>query len=382
MYKIDFAKQLDKDTANVEIEGEITFAKDPMNFKSKPEDKKQYDFWSQWLFVKDETESMGVSITMGEEGDRVDQGDRIKVKGKIDEYTDRDGIMQKKLMGKIVKPKEEIKAGAEEKKQETKVTKVAKKTLVEALTEDEIKGREQIEKRNIRVKATEISSKLVVANKLEGIKRLFSFAEKIVKYIYGNYKGGPEEEEGKKIEKVEEKGKLEVKVTPGEVLKALNKGANFQTWKEVLYYATLADICPVETTEGDIQKILTGDRKLIQRVIDTKKYRVKEEEKERVEEEKAKAEKKVKDKGKEVEVDEYLEEISTKAKGIGLKTWKEVIYFAVQHDVFQPGIDVNEAKDRLFQHVELYNALLEAIEISKDVEENVQGREYTDEIPF
>ena len=77
-----------------------------------------------------------------------------------------------------------------------------------------------------------------------------------------------------------------------------------------------------------------------------------------------------------------MEEISTKAKGIGLKTWKEIIYFAVQHDVFQPGIDVNEAKDRLFQHVELYNALLEAIEISKDVIENVQGREYTDEIPF
>ncbi|GAJ21247.1 unnamed protein product, partial [marine sediment metagenome] len=112
--------------------------------------------------------------------------------------------------------------------------------------------------------------KLVVANKLEGIKRLFSFAEKIVKYIYGGYKGGPEETE---IGKIGEKGKLEVRTTPDEVLKALSKGANLQTWKEVLQYATLANICPVETTEGDIQRILTSNNKLIQRVIDTKKYR-------------------------------------------------------------------------------------------------------------
>lgn len=379
MYDISFAKKLDSGTSNVEIGGEVTFAKDPMNLKSKPEDKKQYDFWSQWIFLRDDTESIGISLSMGEAGDRVNQGDRIKVRGKVDEYSDRDGITQKKLMGKVIK--EEVKAETGREKEETKVTNVVNKTSVETLTEDEVKERREVEKRNIRVKATEISSKLVVANKLEGIKRLFSFAEKIVKYIYGNYKGGPEEEE-EKIEQIGKREKLEVRVTPGKILKALNKGANFQTWKEVLYYATLADICPVETTEGDIQKILTGDNKLVQRVIDIKKYRVKKEEKERVEKEKAKAEKEEKDKGKEIEVDEYLSSLLEKAKGVGLKTWREVIYFAVQSDVFQPGIGISEAKDRLFQHTELYNALLEAIEISKDVKENVQKEGYSDDIPF
>lgn len=72
VYKIDFAKKLDKDTANVEIEGEVTFAKAPVNFKSKPEDKKQYDFWTQWLFLRDDTESMRVSISFGKEEEKVE----------------------------------------------------------------------------------------------------------------------------------------------------------------------------------------------------------------------------------------------------------------------------------------------------------------------
>ncbi|MBA7576009.1 hypothetical protein ES708_17846 [subsurface metagenome] len=268
MYKIDFAKQLDAGTSNVEVKGEVTFAKDPMNFKSKPEDKKQYDFWSQWIFLRDETESMGVSLSMGEEGDRVNQGDRVKVRGKVDEYSDRDGITQKKLMGKIVKPKEEVKTGVKE----TKVTEVVKKTPVEVLTTDEIKERGQIEKRDIRVKATEISSKLVVANKLEGVKELFSFAEKIVRFIYYGYgeesKGNVEKPEG--VEKIGKKEKLEARVTPDEILKTLSKEVNLQTWKEILHCATLANICPVEATEEDIQRILTDNSKLIQKVINTK----------------------------------------------------------------------------------------------------------------
>lgn len=376
MYKIDFVKKLDHQTAGVTIGGKVVFTKPAKHVISPEGAERKYDFWSQFVLIEDNTGSMAANITFGDENDKLKNGDKVKLKGIIRKYTDEDSEEEKIILNKakIVKP-EEVETEAEEKKQETKVTNVVNKTLVRALTEDEVKERREVEKRNIRVKATEISSKLVVANKLEGIKRLFSFAEKIVKYVYGNYKGGPEEEEEKKIEKVEEKEKLEVKVTPGEILKALNKGANFQTWKEVLYYATLADICPVETTEEDIQKILTGDNKLIQKVIDTKKNRIKEEEK-------AKAEKEGKDKGKEVEVDEYLKEIFTKAKEIGLGTWKEIIYFAVKSDIFQPGIDVSEAKDRLFQHTELYNALLEAIEVSKDVKENVQKEGYSDEIPF
>ena len=398
MYKIDFAKQLDKDTANVEIEGEITFAKEPMNFKSKPEDKKQYDFWSQWLFVRDDTESMGVSITIGKEEDKVEQGAKIKVRGRIDEWTDRDGVLQKKLMGRIVKSpvevkvevkeevkegvKEEVKVGVKEEvgERRTKVTNVVNK-----VTEGTVKNRGEVEKRNRREKAVEISSKLVVADKLEGLKGLFSFAEKIVKYIYGNYKEETkeEEEEEKKIVKVGGETKLEVRTTPEEILQILKKKANLQTWKEVLYYATLADICPVETTEGDIQKILTDDNKLIQKVINTRRYRIQEEEKEKLEKVRVKAKKEEKIKAKEIEVDEYLKEIFTKAKEVGLKTWKEIIYFAVKSDVFQPGIDVSEAKERLFQHTELYNALLEAIEVEKAVRENISGgEEPTDDIPF
>lgn len=378
MYKIDFAKQLDKDTANVEIEGEVTFAKDPMNWKSKPEDKKQYDFWTQWLFVRDDTESMGVSISIGKEEDKIEQGDEVRIRGKIDEWTDKDGVLQKKLMGKIVKPKEEVKAEVKE----TKVTEVVKKTPVEVLTTDEIKERGQIEKRDIRVKATEISSKLVVANKLESVKKLFSFAETIVKYIYGNFKTIEEPEKKEEVRKIGKREKLEVRVTPDEILKILSKEVNLQTWREVLRYATLANVCPVETTEEDIQRILTDNNKLIQKVIDTKRYRDKGEEEERLKKEKAKAEKEEKSKEKEAEVDEYLSSLLEKAKEVGLKTWKEVIYFAVKSDIFQPGTDISEAKDRLFQHAELYNALLQAIEVSKDVRENVQREKPTDDIPF
>ncbi len=377
MYKIDFAKKLDKDTAGVEIEGEVTFAKDPMNWKSKPEDKKQYDFWTQWLFVRDDTESMGVSISIGKEEDKIEQGEKIKVKGRVDEWTDKNGVLQKKLMGKIVKPKEEVKT--EEK--ETKVTSVPNKTLAKVPTVDEVKEWEQIEKRDRREKAIEISSNLVIAGKFAS-EKISSFAEKIVRYIYSGYKEGLKEKEEEKIGKVEERKKLEDRITPNEILKILSKEANLQTWKEVLYYATLANICPVESIEEDIQKILTDNSKLIQKVIDTKKNRVKEEEEIKERGKRAKAEKEGEDKEKKAEVEEYLSSLLEKAKEVGLKTWKEVIYFAVKSDIFQPGIDISEAKDRLFQHAELHNALLQAIEISKDVRENVQGEEPTDEIPF
>jgi len=351
--------------------GEVTYVMAPKRIEPKPGGKQFNPFWSQFIVVKDDTEKIGASITFGEEEDKVGVGDEIKVKGKIDEYPDKNGVMQKKLVGKIIKEEVESEEG-------TKVT-----DTVDKVTEKTIKNREQVEKRNRREKAIEVASNLMVADKLKSSKELFTFAEIVVKYIYNGYKGGiKEEEEEEKIGEAEGKTELEVIIKPNEILKTLKEKANLQTWKEVLYYATLADICPVEATEEDIQKTLTGDNKLIQKVIDKKKYRDKEEERERLEKETAKIEKEEKIKAKEVEIDEYLDEISTKAKGIGLGTWKEIIYFAVKSDVFQPGVDVSEAKERLFQHIELYNALLEAIEVSKDVMENVQEEGYSDEIPF
>jgi len=392
MYDISFARKLDHETSGVVIGGKVVFTKPAKHVISPEGAERKYDFWSQFVLIEDDTGSMAANITFGDENSKLKNEDKVKLKGIIRKYIDEDSKEEKIILNKakIVKP-EEVKIEAKVEVKETKVTEVKSKTPVEVPVTDEIKEQGQVEKRSIRTKAIEISSNLVTTGKF-ACEKLFSFAERIVKYIYEGYKGDPkknvEELEEKtgvektEIGKVREKEKLEVKVTPGEVLKALNKGGNFQTWKEVLYYATLADICPVESTEGDIQMILTDDNKLIQKVIDTKKYKVKEEEKERLEKEEAKAEKKVKDKEEEVEVDEYLKEISTKAKGIGLKTWKEIIYFAVKSDVFQPGIDVSEAKDRLFQHVELYNALLEAIEVSEDVKKNVQEEGYSNDIPF
>jgi len=327
MYKIDFAKQLDTGTSNVEIEGKVTYAKDPINWKSAPSDKRQYDFWIQWLYLQDDTGSIGVSISIGKEEDKITQGDMIKVKGKIEEWQDRNGAVQKKLVGRLVEPSEEKKEKIiEELKKEEPVgvtnisneLKEGRGIRLTAEEREEAKKREEIALRRINLKAIEIASNLVVAKQVL-LTDMFSFVDKIVSRIYGKI-----EEEDVSTEKEEEKIILKKK-------------------------------------ERDKEQERPPQRKKEQEVKESKKLTNE----------------------KKKELDEYLMPIFIKAKEVDLEDWKNIIYFAVKSDVFNPGINIEEAKERLFQHKELYDALLEAIQAKKEILENIPSDdELTEDIPF
>lgn len=63
---------------------------------------KPYDFWSQFVTVKDDTGEVGVGLSVNSQADAVIKGQRISVeKGKIESYQNKDGKMTKKVQGKL-----------------------------------------------------------------------------------------------------------------------------------------------------------------------------------------------------------------------------------------------------------------------------------------
>jgi len=170
MYDIGFARKLDKGTSNVEIEGEVTYVLAPNHIEPKPGGKQFNAFWSQFIVLADDTGEIGVNLTFGDEGDQVKKRDRIKVKGKIDEYEDRDGVLQKKLVGREVKEKVE---------QEEKDKKVTKVTNASNAAVDNAK----INEKELKMRVLELAVKVI--EKDIKLKSLLTTANVLLNSVLG-----------------------------------------------------------------------------------------------------------------------------------------------------------------------------------------------------
>jgi len=230
MYDIGFARKLDKGTSNVEIEGEVTYVLAPNHIEPKPGGKQFNAFWSQFVVLADNTDKIGVSLTFGDEEDQVKKGDRIKVKGKIDEYEDRDGVLQKKLVGREVKDKVVTKEHKNN----------AKKEIKDEL--NSVKKDNENKMEELRIKAIELAIKAIEKN-IE-IKKLLSVA----KVLLGNIRGFEvEKKEEKTITKTEpnkvkeEKKKEEVKKDKIEdylvPIVTEGKKVDLDDWEKIIFFA-------------------------------------------------------------------------------------------------------------------------------------------------
>jgi len=227
MYDIGFARKLDKGTSNVEIEGEVTYVLAPNHIEPKPGGKQFNAFWSQFIVLADNTDKIGVSLTFGDEEDQVKKGDRIKVKGKIDEYEDRDGVLQKKLVGREVKDK--VEKPKEQNNKEAKTTEVPDSQKSVKIKEEEL-----------RIKVLEIAIK-VIEKKIE-VKKLLSTANVLLNNVLGIE---VEEEEKGNISKLktDNKGKTKKEDTKDKIGEHLmpilseGKKVDLDDWDKIIFFA-------------------------------------------------------------------------------------------------------------------------------------------------
>ena len=222
--KIKMIDELDVGISNVEVEGEITYTTKPKNVKGEKEGK-SYDFWSQFIVISDDTGKIGCNLTFGEEKESLGKGDSAKIKGTIEEYKNKDGNIVKTLRGKVVKIMEE------EGKKETSIGGNGDYWNAKyQLDLERIKiDKERNEKNNLYI-ARECAIKAVtelVKTKTMKSKDYFSFAEKIVNYIYN---GNIEEKKEEKSVKVEKKPEEEPNFVPA-TTKQKNKIFGYQDEK-------------------------------------------------------------------------------------------------------------------------------------------------------
>lgn len=96
-------RQLDIGMKNITCSGEVTWAGQQKNIKGTTAGGRDYDFWSQFIVVKDETDKIGVSITLEIDESGAKKGDEVAIeKAELIQYQDNDNEPQLKLQGKIV----------------------------------------------------------------------------------------------------------------------------------------------------------------------------------------------------------------------------------------------------------------------------------------
>lgn len=180
--KIKGIKNLDKGVSNIEISGEVTYALEPKNWIGTSKGR-NYNFFSQFVAVEDDSDSIGCNVTFRKEEQRLEEGNVVTLKGKVDEYTDNDGNLVKSFNGhRIIRDKEKKAAVGEKKNNNNKEN----KNLMIA-----------------REVALKVSARLIEAEAIEP-KDLLTSAEKLVRYIF---EGLPKE-----------KTAVEAKATEGKTL--------------------------------------------------------------------------------------------------------------------------------------------------------------------
>lgn len=162
--KIAKLKELDVGVSGVQISGDVTYAKLAKNWQGT-KNGRAYNFWSQFVAIEDSNGSIGCNITFPKEENSLEEGaTNITIKGKVDEYTDNNGEVQKSISsGRVMRNKE------------TKEATGSEKTNVK---ENEL--------HIIRECAIKAVTELVCADKVKH-ENFFPCAERIVKYITGGY---------------------------------------------------------------------------------------------------------------------------------------------------------------------------------------------------
>lgn len=173
--KIEKLKDLDIGMSNIEIEGDVTYTNFAKNWTGEKGGRK-YNFWSQFVALEDDTGSMGCNITFKKEEKALEEGDHAKIRGKLEEYEDNEGNMQKKLSGHVVKGNK-----TEEKKEEDKEE---KEENVKKEKTNNVQG--DVDLHIVRECAIKASVELIVADVISP-DNLFLSSEKIVDYIYNGY---------------------------------------------------------------------------------------------------------------------------------------------------------------------------------------------------
>ncbi|MBA7549148.1 hypothetical protein ES705_41621 [subsurface metagenome] len=176
--KIKNLENLDVGTSNIIVEGDITYAGDIKNWTGKTGKGRAYNFWGQFVVLEDDTDNIGVSLTFKKETNALEEEDHVKIRGKLVEYTDNEGEVQRKLSGRVIRNKED----------KEEVTGSEKANNVKAETTGE-KANNKGENKNLfiaRECAIKAAVELIAIKKIK-YEELFPCAEEIVKYIYEGY---------------------------------------------------------------------------------------------------------------------------------------------------------------------------------------------------
>jgi len=179
--KISGIANLDTGMSNIEIEGKVTYAKAPRHIEGDNE-RGHYDFYSQFVYIEDDSGKIGCDISINKEEYKLEQGVVARVKGKLDEYQGT-----KKIKGKLIA----ISKGKQETDVQLAVAKEffddkAKESIGRQIVETETPSNNVWEAKDLRI-ARECAVKAVtelVCAKIMKSKDFFNFADSIVKYIY------------------------------------------------------------------------------------------------------------------------------------------------------------------------------------------------------
>jgi len=189
--KIKQIKQLEEGISNLTCRGKITYVGEAKNVKGE-KDGRRYNFWTQFLVVEDDTDSIPVNARISEK-DKLsaeDKGKEIEViKATLQSY-ERDGKKQLSLQGHI-RPRK-----TEEVKKETSVSNQVW---------------EEKDLRMARMNALSHATELCV-NKFISYNEIYKVADEMVDFIYRGMRKETKEAEN------EEKKEFKKKEIPPEPL--------------------------------------------------------------------------------------------------------------------------------------------------------------------
>lgn len=143
MEKIKDVKKLSKGVSKIHIEGTVVYNKYPVEINGR-----NGTFWSQYIVVEDDTGTIGVNLGLKKEAEGVENGDKVRVRGTTDEYTDKEGELQKKLKNgylvMVIQDKPDIPDEEEDDEEEDRDL----KTLEKNRKEEEVKVIEKTKFKN------------------------------------------------------------------------------------------------------------------------------------------------------------------------------------------------------------------------------------------
>jgi len=221
--KISGIDNLDVGMSNIEIEGKVTYEKAPRHIEGDNE-RGHYDFYSQFVVIDDSTGKIGCNVSMEKETYRLEKGVMARVKGKLEQYKDKNGEMQKSLKCSLVgiskggkETDVQLEVAEEYFDEKAREAKEEKPAPIEKPTEKP--SNNVWEAKDLRI-ARECAVKAVtelICAKIMKSKDFFDFADTIVKYIYNGLTKKPKGKVTKadriKLAKniIKEHGSVEVK---------------------------------------------------------------------------------------------------------------------------------------------------------------------------